>query len=337
MKVLEIRERFGLDQLLEGQRPDPEPGPGQVLLRMHAASLNYRDLLTVQGQYNPKQPLPLIPCSDGVGEVTAVGADVRRVGAGDLVIPIFAQRWIAGEPTADGLRSTLGGPHDGTLAEQMVVDAESVVRAPEHLTHEEAATLPCAALTAWSALVSLGNVKSGDIVLVQGTGGVSIFALQFALLLGARVIVTSSNDVKLARARTLGAWETVNYRTRPDWGREIKKLCGGVGVDLIVEVGGGLTLPQSLAAIRPGGTIALIGVLSGRTADLNLAPILMQQVRVQGVFVGNRERFEAMNRAIEQHQLRPAVSRVFPWHEARPAFEHLASGEHFGKICIRIG
>ena len=337
MKVLEIRERFGLDQLLEGERPDPEAGPGQVLLRMHAASLNYRDLLTVQGQYNPKQPLPLIPCSDGVGEVVAVGPGVERVGLGDLVTPLFAQRWIAGAPTQDGLRSTLGGPPDGTLAEQMVVDAESVVRAPSHLTHEEAATLPCAALTAWSALVSLGGVKTGDIVLVQGTGGVSIFALQFALLLGARVIVTSSNDAKLERVRALGAWETINYRTQPDWGREVKKLCGGVGVDLIVEVGGALTLPQSLVAIRPGGTIALIGVLSGRTGDLNLAPILMQQVRVQGVFVGNRERFEAMNRAIELHQLRPAVSRVFHWEEARPAFEHLASGEHFGKICIRIG
>ena len=337
MKVLEIRERFGLDQLLQGERPDPEAGPGQVLLRMHAASLNYRDLLTVQGQYNPKQPLPLIPCSDGVGEVVAIGPGVHRVNVGDLVTPLFAQRWIAGEPTRDGLRSTLGGPYDGTLAELMVVDSESVVRAPEHLTHEEAATLPCAALTAWSALVSLGGVKPGDIVLVQGTGGVSIFALQFALLLGARVIVTSSHDAKLERVRALGAWETINYRTQPDWGREVKKLCGGAGADLIIEVGGALTLPQSLVAIRPGGTIALIGVLSGRTGDLNLAPIFMPQVRVQGVFVGNRERFEAMNRAITLHQLRPAVSRVFPWEEARPAFEHLASGEHFGKICIRIG
>jgi NADPH:quinone reductase-like Zn-dependent oxidoreductase len=337
MKVHEIRDGFGLDRLVEGERPEPEAGPGQVLLRMRAASLNYRDLLTVQGQYNPKQPLPLVPCSDGVGEVVAVGPGVERIGVGDRVTPIFAQRWLAGEPTKKALSSTLGGPIDGTLAEGMAVDAESVVAAPEHLTDEEAATLPCAAVTAWSALVSLGGVKAGDTVLLQGTGGVSIFALQFARLLGARVILTSSSDEKLERARSLGAAETLNYRTVPEWGREAKRLCGGVGADLVVEVGGARTLPQSLAAIRPGGTLALIGVLSGRTAELNLAAILMQQVRVQGVFVGSRERFEAMNRAIELHRLRPAVDKVFPWEQTRAAFEHLASGEHFGKICVRTG
>jgi NADPH:quinone reductase-like Zn-dependent oxidoreductase len=336
MKALEIQERFGLDHLVLVDRPEPEPDAGQVVIQMRAVSLNYRDLLMVRGQYDPNQPLPLVPCSDGVGEVVAIGRNVERVSVGDRVSPIFAQRWLSGEPTRDKLRSTLGGPRDGTMAEAMAVDAESVVRVPEHLTDEEAATLPCAALTAWSALVTHGEVNAGDTVLVQGTGGVSIFALQFANLLGARVIVTSSSDEKLERARALGAWETINYRGCPDWGREAKKLSGGDGVEMIVEVGGAATLPQSLVAIRAGGRICSIGVLSGRTTDLNLAPIFMRQVRLQGVFVGHREGFETMNRAIERHRLRPAVSRIFPWEETQFALEHLASGQHFGKVCVRI-
>lgn len=336
MKALEIQERFGLDQLVLADRPEPEPDAGQIVLQMRAVSLNYRDLLMVRGQYDPNQALPLVPCSDGVGEVVALGRNVERVAVGDRVIPIFAQRWLSGAPTREKLRSTLGGPLDGTLVEAMVVNAESVVRAPEHLTDEEAATLPCAALTAWSALVTHGETKTGDTVLVQGTGGVSIFALQFANLLGARVIITSSSDEKLERARALGAWETINYRSCPDWGREAKKLCGGEGVDTIVEVGGAATLPQSLVAVRVGGRICSIGVLSGRTTDLNLAPIFMRQVRLQGVFVGDREGFETMNRAVERHRLRPAVSRIFPWEETQFALEHLASGHHFGKVCIRI-
>jgi NADPH:quinone reductase-like Zn-dependent oxidoreductase len=336
MKVIEIREQFGLDHLAPGERPEPEPGRGQVKLRMRAASLNYRDLLTVRGQYNPKQPLPLIPCSDGVGEVIAFGDGVDRVRVGDRVATLFAQGWIAGEPAKEKIRSTLGGPLDGTLAEYMTLDAEGVVPVPEHLTDEEAAALPCAGLTAWSALVIHGSVKAGDTILVQGTGGVSIFALQFANLLGARVMVTSSSDDKLDKARSLGAWKTINYRTNPDWGRAAAKLTDGRGVDLVVEVGGARTLGQSLAALRPGGQISLIGVLSGTASDVNILPILMQQVRLQGILVGHREGFEGMNRAIAAHQLRPAVSRIFPMQETRQALEHMAAGEHFGKICIRI-
>jgi len=213
MKVFEIQDAFGLDHLSLTERPTPSPGPGQVLVRMGAASLNYRDLLMVRGHYNPRQPLPLVPCSDGAGTVVAVGEGVTRVQEGDRVATVFAQTWISGEPAPDKLRSTLGGPLDGTLAEFMVLDAEGVVSVPEALSDEEAATLPCAALTAWSALVTQGEVKAGDTVLVQGTGGVSIFALQFALLLGAQVIVTSSRDEKLERARQLGAHETINYRS----------------------------------------------------------------------------------------------------------------------------
>jgi NADPH:quinone reductase-like Zn-dependent oxidoreductase len=337
MKVVEIRERFGLENLAVCERPEPVPGPGQVALRIRAASLNYRDLLMVRGHYDPKQRLPLIPCSDGVGEVLAVGEGVERVKVGDRTCPIFAQRWIGGAPTRDKQRSTLGGPLDGTLAEVMVLDAEGVVRVPEHLTDEEAATLPCAGVTAWNALVTHGGVTAGDTVLVQGTGGVSVCALLFGTALGVRVIVTSSSDEKLERARALGAWKTINYVGTPDWGREARALTDGEGVDLVVEVGGGGTLAQSVAALRFGGRIAMIGILSGVRSEIDLLPILMRQIRVQGVFVGSREEFEALNRAVAAHGLRPPVSRIFPVDEARGAFEHLASGEHFGKICLRVG
>ncbi|MCB1037040.1 MAG: NAD(P)-dependent alcohol dehydrogenase [Acidobacteria bacterium] len=336
MKVVEVRGNFGLENLAVTERPSPEPGPGQVLLRMKAASLNYRDLLMVQGQYNPKQPLPLIPCSDGVGEVAAVGAGVSRVAVGDRVATLFAQRWFSGEPTHEKLRSTLGGPLDGTLCQEMVLSAEGVVPVPPHLTDAEAATLPCAALTAWSALVTQGGVKAGDTVLVQGTGGVSIFALQFARLLGARVIVTSSSDEKLERSRVLGAQETLNYRTNPKWGAAALELTGGRGVDHIVEVGGAGTLEQSLRAVRFGGTVSVSGVLSGVSSPLKVLPILMKNVRLQGVLVGHRESFEAMNRAIDTAQLRPVVDRTFPFTEARQALELMARGGHFGKICLEI-
>ena len=336
MKVIEIQERFGPENLALADRPIPEPGPGQVLLRMGVASLNYRDWLTVTGRYNPKQPLPLIPCSDGVGEVVDLGPGVTRFGTGDRAIPIFAQRWISGEPTREKLRATLGGPVDGTLAEYIALGESCMVPAPEHLSDEEAATLPCAGVTAWSALVTHGGVKAGDTVLIQGTGGVAVFALQFARLVGARVIATSSSDAKLGRARELGAWETLNYRKTPQWGRQVRELTGGRGVDLVVEVGGAGTLAQSLEAVRFGGRISQIGMLAGATAEINVVPLLMKQVRVQGVLVGPREGFEAMNRAIEATALRPVIDRVFPLEETRAALEHLAEGRHFGKICIRV-
>lgn len=336
MKVYEIRDRFGLDRLLPAERPAPEAGPGELLLAMRAVALNYRDLMMVEGHYDPRQELPLIPCSDGVGEVVAVGEGVSRFAVGDRVCPIFAQRWLGGEPERDRLRSTLGGPLDGTLSERMAVPAEAAVAVPEHLSDEEAATLPCAALTAWSAVVTLGGVRPGDTVLVLGTGGVALFAFQIARLCGARVIVTSSSDDKLARARELGAWETLNYRTTPEWGKPVRRLTGGRGVDLVVEVGGAGTLAQSLRAVRMGGTVAMIGVLSGAEAPLSVVPILMQQVRVQGVLVGDRDGFEAMNRAFSEHRLRPVIDRVFPFDRVGDAFAHLASGAHFGKVVVRF-
>jgi NADPH:quinone reductase-like Zn-dependent oxidoreductase len=336
MRVLEIQGGFGLDHLALVERPDPRPGAGQVLVRLRAASLNFRDLLTVEGKYNPKQPLPLIPCSDGAGEVVEAGEGVTRVRPGDRVCTTFAQQWIAGRPTRERLRSTLGGPLDGALAELAVFDQEGVVKAPDHLSDEEAATLPCAAVTAWSALVTEGGITAGDTVLVQGTGGVSLFALQLAKLLGARVVATSSQDEKLAKARALGADETINYREVPAWGVRAKELTGGMGVDQVVEVGGAGTLPQSLQAVRFGGTISLIGNLAGTKTELLLTHVFMQRIRLNGILVGDRESFEAMNRAIALHRLRPVVDRVFPLEEAPAAFAHMAAGGHFGKIVIRL-
>jgi NADPH:quinone reductase-like Zn-dependent oxidoreductase len=335
LRVVEIQGAFGLDRLTIGERERPSPGPSQVLLRMRAASLNYRDLLTILGRYNPRQTLPLIPGSDGVGEVIETGRAVRRVAVGDRVAPIFAQGWIEGEPTREQLRSTLGGPLDGVLAEYMVVEEQGVVIIPEHLTDEEGACLPCAAVTAWSALVTQAGIGAGDTVLIQGTGGVSIFALQFAGILGARAIVTSSADEKLERVKGLGAWRTINYRETPRWGRRVKELTDGHGVDLVVEVGGAGTLSQSLEAVRFGGQVSLIGVLAGGAAQLDVVPLLMQNIRVQGILVGHREGFEAMNRAIVQHRLRPVIDRTFELDEVRQGLERMAAGRHLGKLCVR--
>jgi NADPH:quinone reductase-like Zn-dependent oxidoreductase len=336
MRAWEIRGKFGLESLTLTERPDPQAGPGQVVVRIKAASLNYRDLLTVKGQYNPKQPLPLIPCSDGAGEVVAVGAGVTRVKSGERVAGIFAQKWLGGTPTRALLRSTLGGPLDGMLAEYSVLSEDGIVSVPEHLSNEEAATLPCAAVTAWSSLVTDGSLKAGETILVQGTGGVSIFALQFGKLMGARVIITSSSDEKIERALKLGACDGINYKTTPNWDRRVRELTAGEGVDHVVEVGGAGTFAKSLSAARIGGHVCVIGVLSGTTTSLDVIPLLMQKLRVQGVLVGSREEFEAMNRAIALHKLRPAVDRVFAFTEAPEAFRHMERGAHFGKIVIRI-
>jgi NADPH:quinone reductase-like Zn-dependent oxidoreductase len=252
------------------------------------------------------------------------------------VATLFSQKWWGGRPEYDKIRSTLGGPLDGTLAEYMALDENGVVKVPEHLSHVEAATLPCAAVTAWSALATQGDVGPGDTVLVQGTGGVSLFALQLARILGARVIATSSSDEKLERVRELGAWAVVNYVDEPEWGKKTRELTGGVGVDHVVEVGGGGTIAQSLKAIRVGGQISVIGNLAGGSTELSLIPILMQNVRLQGIIVGSREGFEAMSRAIAQHELRPVVDRVFPFAETPEAFRYVAAGKHFGKVCIEI-
>lgn len=336
MQAYEIRGAFGLDNLTRVERPEPEPGPGQVRVAVKAVSLNYRDLLMVRGHYNPRQPLPLVPCSDGVGIVEALGEGVQSVAVGDRVAGLFVQRWVAGSPTPEAQRSTLGGPLDGMLAQKVVLDADGVVSVPAHLDDLEAATLPCAALTAWSALVTEGELKAGDTVLVQGTGGVSSFALAFARMQGARVIATTSHPDKAKALLARGAWKVIDYRQDPHWGRTARTLTEGRGVDHVVEVGGVGTLGQSLRAVRPGGRISLIGVLAGVQADLGLTAVLMNQIRIQGIFVGHRESFLAMSRAMELHELRPRVDRRFPFEDARAAFDHLASGAHQGKICIEV-
>ena len=336
MKAIVVEGQFGLDNVKLVEWPAGSVGLGQVRIAMRAASLNYRDLLMAKGHYNPRQPLPLVLGSDGVGEVVEVGEGVTRVKAGDRVCPIFAQGWIAGQPNKAILKTTLGGPLHGTLAQEMVLSEQGLVKVPAELSDEAAATLPCAAVTAWSALVTQGHVTAGQVVLTQGTGGVSIFALQLAKLLGARVIVTSKSDAKLQRARELGADETINYESTPEWGRKAKELAGGDGVDHVIEVGGGGTLAQSLRAVRPGGTVSVIGVLAGNTSDVNLLPMLMQNVRLQGVMVGHRESFEALITAAVQHRLAPVVDRVFPLAETRQALEYLASAKHLGKIVLRI-
>lgn len=336
MNVVELSGQFGVENLSLVERPIPAPGPGEVLVRVRAVSLNFRDLMMIRGEYNPRQPLPLVPASDGVGEVVAVGAEVSRVDIGDRVCPVFAQGWISGPPQPDTTRHTRGGPLDGMLAQYVVVPQQDVVVPPAHLTDAEAACLPCAMLTAWSALVTLGGIQAGDTVLIQGTGGVALSALLLAKASGAHVIMTSSSDEKLARVAGMGADHGINYRTEPRWGDAARALTGKRGVDLVIEVGGAATLPQSLRAVRPGGTISLIGVLSGGHSSLRIEPILMRQVRVQGVFVGNRDGFEAMNRAMVAGGLRPVVDSVFALSRIRDALAHMAAGAHFGKIVVSV-
>jgi NADPH:quinone reductase-like Zn-dependent oxidoreductase len=337
MKAYRIHEMKGIDGLRLDDLPRPEPGPGEVRIKVRAVSLNYRDLLVINGAYSKNLPLPLVPCSDGAGEVDAIGPGVATLKPGDRVAGcFFADGWIDGPPRESAGKSALGGAVDGMLVEERVVPAAGVVPIPAHLTFEEASTLPCAALTAWHALIDSGGLRPGDAVLVQGTGGVSLFALQFSRMAGARVIATSSHDEKLQRAKDLGASDGINYKTTPEWGKAVLGLTGGVGVDHVVEVGGAGTLGQSLRAVKVGGHVAMIGVLTG-AGEAAVTPILMKNVRVQGIYVGSRAMFEGMNRAIVLHKLRPVVDRVFSFAEARGAYAHLASGGHFGKVVIRVG
>lgn len=337
MKAYEIQGSFGMENVALVERPDPEPGPRQVLIRLKAASINYRDILMIRGEYNPKLPLPCIPLSDGMGDVVRVGSGVSRAKVGDRVVACFFDDWVSRPVPVDGRlhKMSRGGPLDGMLAEFALVSEEAVLPAPTKLTNPEVATLPCAALTAWSAIVTQGDVRPGHWVVVQGTGGVSLFALAFAKRAGAKVIVTSSSEEKLARARALGADHGVNYKQTSDWGKAVKALTDG-GADHVLEVGGANTLSQSLKAVRPGGHISVIGVLSGVSSTLNILPILMQNIRLQGVIVGSRTEFEAMNRAIEQHAIKPVVDRVFPFDDAPRALRYVAESKHFGKVCISM-
>jgi NADPH:quinone reductase-like Zn-dependent oxidoreductase len=335
MKTAEIQQ-FGIDSLTLVDRPEPTAGQGQVVVRMRAASLNFRDMMVVKGTYNPRMKMPMVPLSDGAGEVVEVGSDVTRVRLGDRVAGSFMQTWIDGEVDESKARSALGGSIDGVAAEYVLFDEDGLVRFPDHLSFEEAATLPCAAVTAWNALVSTGHLRPNETVLIQGSGGVSLFALQIAQIMRASVIATSSSDDKLERLKQMGAESLINYRVEPDWEKRVRDITKGRGVDHIVEVGGAQTLPRSMKAARMGGTISVIGVLSG-AAEINFIPVFMRTLRLQGIYVGSREMFEDMNRAFGLHKIKPVIDRVFPWTDLKDALRYMESGAHFGKICLNFG
>ncbi|WP_428391570.1 zinc-dependent alcohol dehydrogenase family protein [Lichenicoccus sp.] len=334
MRLYRLPTQTGFDDLTLTEAPRPTCGRGQVLVRMHAASLNFRDLSVATGKYMMSAVPPnLVPLSDGAGEVVAVGEGTSRVAPGDRVAGIFMQGWLGGELEPPQAGTALGGAIDGVLAEYVVFDEQGLVHIPEHLSYEQAATLPCAAVTAWNALYGLQPLQPGQTVLVLGTGGVSMFALQFARAAGARVIATSSSDEKLERVRAMGASEGINYKTNPEWQDAVRALTGGV--DHVVEVGGPGTLARSLGAARRGGVVSLIGVLT--RGQIDPLAIFGSGAIVRPIFVGSRQMFEAMNRAIALHRLEPVIDRTFAFDEAPQAYQHLKGATHIGKVVVRIG
>ncbi|HEY6024950.1 MAG TPA: NAD(P)-dependent alcohol dehydrogenase [Pseudolabrys sp.] len=335
MRAYEVRETSGLDGLvLNASRPEPKPGHGQILVRMRAAALNYRDQGVIKGAYGYTK-FPVIPLSDGAGEIIAVGPGVTQFKLGDRVTSTFFVNWTGGRMPADASRNSLGGMVDGVLAEYAVLNETGAIKIPGDLSFEEAATLPCAALTAWNAVVETGQIKAGETVAILGTGGVSCFALAFAKMHGAFTYVTSSSDEKLARARSLGTDAFINYRSQPDWDQEILKQTGGAGVDLVIEVGGAGTLERSMNAVRPGGTICIIGAVAG-AGTINPRMINRKAIRLQGIHVGSRDMFAAMNKAVALHKLKPPIDQVFDFADAKAAYLHQQSGKHFGKIVISL-
>jgi NADPH:quinone reductase-like Zn-dependent oxidoreductase len=336
MKAYVIEQYGDINGLKLTDRAEPKIGAHQVLVRMHAASLNYRDLLVLRGQYDRTPQPGQIPLSDGAGEVVSVGPEVTRLKVGDRVAGCFFQGWSSGRFRPEFHKTALGGSIDGVLAELVAYSEEGLVTVPSYLTLVEAATLPCAALTAWQSLVVRGKLSAGETVLVLGTGGVSIFGLQLAKASGAKVIITSSSDAKLQRAKELGADECINYKTTTDWGKEAGRLSGTNGVDHVIEVGGAGTFTQSVRACRSGGHIGLIGILAGRETSTEIFSIVPKGLNVYGVYVGSREMFEEMNRGLLQNRIHPVVDKVLPFAQAAEAFRYMESGSHFGKVVIEL-
>ncbi|MEC7489854.1 MAG: NAD(P)-dependent alcohol dehydrogenase [Pseudomonadota bacterium] len=334
MKAWRIENDDGIDALNLVDVDLREPGPGEVRFRVMASSINRRDLNTVRAPGARHTPLPRIPNSDAAGEVISVGEDVTGFAPGDRVASCFFKRWPAGQIRRPIMQSALGGEEEGMLSEETILPESALVSVPPHLTWEEASTLTCAGVTAWHGLVTRGGLKAGDSVLLLGTGGVSIFALQFAKLMGARVIITSKSDAKLERARGLGADETINYVDTPDWDEAVTNLTGGVGVNHVVEVGGAGTLQKSVSALAFGGHIALIGVLT--KGELNPYPLLGKSGRISGIYVGSREMFQNMNVAISTGGMRPVIDRIFDFQDAPAAYHCMQGDGHFGKIVIRV-
>jgi NADPH:quinone reductase-like Zn-dependent oxidoreductase len=339
MRALNVAAPWGLDAIKVVELPDPTPGRGEVLVRMKAVSLNYRDLLMINGMYGRGAATSgdvITPFSDGCGLVEAVGEGVTRFKTGDRVATMFFQGWISGPPTLEKAQTALGFPIPGAGAELQTFSQEGLSKAPDFLTDREVATLPCAALTAWRALFEDAKLQPGETVVLQGTGGVSVFGLQFAHAAGYRTLITSSSDEKLQRAKALGADHLVNYKAEPAWSKPVREATGGKGADFIMEVGGGGTIQESMKAIRIAGHISIIGVVAGAGEPFNPAALIGNAAKLQGVFVGSRDMFEAMCRAIDQHRIRPVVDKVFPFTEARAAFAAMAAGEHFGKIVLEF-
>jgi NADPH:quinone reductase-like Zn-dependent oxidoreductase len=332
MRAIELKAH-GFDGLQQVELAQPKPGPGEILIRLLAASVNYRDLAVVMGKHRGKRPV--VPLSDGVGEVVEVADGVTAFKPGQRVCPVFAPGWAGGGPIETSMSRSLGGDTDGTLREFMTLKAEDAVAVPDHLSDEEAACLPCAGVTAWSAVVGFGQVKPGDIVLIEGTGGVALFALKFAKAAGAKVALVSSSDEKIDRAKKLGADFCVNYKSQPEWGTEIRKMTGK-GVDLVVEVGGASTLPQALAAVKFGGRVASIGLLTGLAAQMPLQNFVPKAVTMQGILVGSTTTFQEMLRAVTQHGIHPVVHSTTPFDGAKDAIQSMTKADHFGKITIRI-
>jgi NADPH:quinone reductase-like Zn-dependent oxidoreductase len=335
MKLFEL-QAFGLDHLKPAERPAPEPEADEVLVRMRAVSLNFRDLLLVQGKYNPRLKFPRILVSDGAGEVVSVGAQVTGWQAGDRVVIPFMPGWLDGELSAAKAASALGGDVDGLLREFVTVRADALLAIPPHLSFEQAATLPCAAVTAWNGLFVSGNLQPGQTLLLQGTGGVSLFGLQFGKIAGATIVLISSSDAKLERARAMGAHHTINYRTEPDWEKSVLQVTAGRGVDLTLEVGGTGTLAKTLKATAYAGHVSLIGVLAGISGELQIGHILHRALTLRGIYVGSRAMFASMNAAITRGKLEPVLDRIFSFEKSGDAFRHLEAAQHFGKIVIRF-
>jgi len=327
----------GIESLAKMDRPDPKPSHRQVKVKVAACSLNFRDLGIVRGTYRQTVRENIVPLSDGAGEVVEVGSGVTRIKVGDKVAGCFFQRWPGGEPPPDVQAGALGGGTDGMLAEYVVLEEEGVVRIPAHLSLEEGATLPCAGVTVWHAMMEHAKLSVGQTVLLQGTGGVSVFGLQFAHAMGVQSIVTSSSDDKLKKARGLGARHTINYKTTPDWEKSAMEFTSGRGVDQVVEVGGAGTFTKSFGAIRVGGKISMIGGLSGPATEFNPALIMGKRANIQGISVGSTQMFEAMNCAIAANNIKPVIDKVFGFDDVQAAYKHMAAGAHFGKIVIRVG
>ena len=333
-KAIFVNAGGGFNSVTTEQVKTKKPAPHEITVRLHANSLNYHDYAVVKGLWAPSERR--IPMADGAGEVIEVGENVTKFKRGDNVVSTFFPTWENGKPLVDGFSTVPGDGVDGYAREYVTSSSNSFTKSPKGWSHVEASTLTTAALTAWRALMCFNTIKAGDSVLLQGTGGVSIFALQFAKMAGAKVIATSSSEQKLERLRDMGADHVINYRTEPNWGETAKELNGGVGVDHVVEIGGGQTLDQSLTAVRVGGQISLIGILSGQTCEINIVKSFIKQARLQGVLVGNRSQQEEMIKAIEVNQIKPVIDKVFSLDEIVESFKYQETNKHFGKICLEF-